>query len=365
MSRSQVSLVAAALVAVALAAAGCTASNSRPVGSGPTSTVRSSGRSAASPAVTVAEARAVLARFSTNNSAANASLDTALQNRNEAGSAAAIDDEGYLLARKQGETALPGGHFSFVSPSFFIPAASGYPQVFWAYATSSVGGAHSVLVFQRASAGGPWRVVYEPGLDATPPVKLPAVASDARGLASAVGARATGLRVAPGQVVAQLGAYLTSNAKSSAATFAPGSFTSGMVRSDLTYQHQLAAKKLHDARSYVGDSAFGGYALRTASGGALVVGVLAESDTVSVPANSSGGFTYTGKAGSNPLQLLYGAGPFSSATQHLLYEVLAYDPPASGGAAVSILGEYGSFVSGSVTRAVSAPAGPILLSQRL
>lgn len=365
MSKPQIPLVAAALVAVALLAAACSVSGGVHAGSGPTSTAGPTGGSPTSPVPTVAEARQILARFSTNNSAANASLDTTLQNRNETGSAAAIDDEGYLLARKQGEKSLPGGHFSFVSPSFFIPAASGYPQVFWVYAASSVGGAHSVLVFRRTSAAGPWRVVYEPGLNATPPARLPAVALGAHGHASVVGASATGLRVAPGQLVARLGAYLSSNAKTAASTFAPGSFTSGMVSSDLSYQHQLAAKKLQDARSYVGDTKFGGYALRTRGGGALVVGVLAESDTVSLSANSSGGFTYTGKPGSNPLQLLYGPGPFASATQHLLEEVLAYDPPASGGAAVSILGEYGGFVSGTVTRALRAPAGPTLVSQGL
>lgn len=345
-----------ALLAV-VTLAGCTVSGGAPA----VSTTTSTATSRATSVITLAQARQVLATYSANNRAANASLDTALQNANEAGSAAAIDDEAYLLARKQGQKSLPGGQFSFGSPQFFIPGASGYPQVFWASAAPSTGGARSVLVFERAGARAPWRVVYEPALSGKT-VKLPAMAVGAGGQVSAVGPDATGLRVPPAQVVDRLGTYLSSGAKAATGIFAPGPYTTGMLSADLASQRQLAAKQLHATQSYAGDAAFPGYGLRTTSGGALVVGTLGGVERISLSAPSTGGFVYTGKAGGNPLQVLYGPGPFFSTTGHYLYEVLAYDPPASTGAPVTVLGEYGAFVSGTVTRPVTSPARPTLLS---
>jgi hypothetical protein len=241
--------------------AGGTATGSRAAAHGPGAGTRASPQP-----LTMAQARSVLAAYTSANNAANATRSAARLAAIETGSSYAIDTGIYRV--QQAEKAAPYPAFGPRQARFYIPgeAAAAYPHWFAVQVANAelaspgkVSGTE-YLVFTQATPGGPWLNAVEPyvlGGAATPQVAL-----GPDGLASAVDPNTTSLAVMPAQISAVTAAALDG---------APGLASPGDLadRLDETFwRRQLPSATVTD-RHAPGD---GGhvFGLRTTDGGALL-----------------------------------------------------------------------------------------------
>src|ERR1700712_2596928 len=118
---------------------------------------------AATPAVVVtpAQAQAIVASYIVVNNKANATYDTALQDKHEEGAARAVDDALFRIARKVGVGPLPAS--AAVGTKVFVPRQTGYPAVFVALLHPKLKGQAAsaftaAFVFRRDSAKATWKV---------------------------------------------------------------------------------------------------------------------------------------------------------------------------------------------------------------
>lgn len=128
-------------------------------------------------AITLTQAQSIFNTYNHNNAKANATLDTALQNLEEGGTAATIDDANYQAYRDLGKSGygkyatLIKGPFAYYLPNY---GAAGLKQGGSAYFLVTAGNPHksySLMLF-RKQAGGNWQLVYEPTMDANASLNL-------------------------------------------------------------------------------------------------------------------------------------------------------------------------------------------------
>jgi len=277
--------------------------------------------------LTLTQAQAVLARYTTVNNSANAQRSKTMLASVETGSSAAIDAGLYQEQQAAGTTPYPA--FSPVQATYYIPRdepASGSQwfvvQVANAFRSSpATVTSDEYLLFTRSVPGSAWQNAIEPYLLAT--ATAPQVDVGADGLATAVSPDAATVAVAPGQLPAVTAAALDGTAGTGQASIIdPGNLAD---RADQRYwRAKVTGGTVTDTHMAASGAAGQEFALLTTGGGALVFYTDAAQLTVTPPA---GGALHLNVPGFySPTQAL------SRAKVTDLEQFAAYDPPAGGGA---------------------------------
>ena len=274
----------AAAVGLALLTTGCTSSSDGPSwAADPSSTAGP----AAKPLVTEAEANKIVDGYQSVNNDANASLSAAKM-ANAEGGALLVSDRGYLTETKamdQKEVKENLAPFAYVNRAFFIPPVSANADwfVLKAQGANLENGKPGtpwkqnvrLVVFKKTAAG--WRAVLSGGFSGDEVSKMPQIAVGQGGLAEVVDPRAKIGDTAPADLaglVADLyvnGGRYSPLAETAARSKAAGSKS---TREDNLgdYAHADFAKAApRDGTTY---------AMRTADGGALVLGDGAVDETL-------------------------------------------------------------------------------------
>jgi hypothetical protein len=278
-------LLPAALVAVIAAGAGAavvllSAPSGRPSAGGQPAQTRpatplATGASAqASPQpLTMAQARSVLAAYTSANNTANAKRNDTLLAGIETGSSYAIDAGIYRV--QQAEKAAPYPAFGPEQARFYIPGepTAAFPHWFAvqvanaALASPAKVTGTEYLVFTQTVPGGPWLNAVEPYVLAG--AATPRVAVGAGGLATAVNMDATSLAVIPAQIGAVTAAVLDgaqSGQVGAAGLVSPADLADRL--DEAFWKQRLPSATVTDRHAIgSGGLVFG---LRTADGGALL-----------------------------------------------------------------------------------------------
>jgi hypothetical protein len=264
---------------------------------------------------------------------------------------------------------LAGVKYAYGSPAFFIPEQAGYPKFFAAYTTRTVKGTFPagsmsvwvggvkvpadgpvLMLFSQESAGAPWKLGSTSRLPAG--VRMPVLATDARGAVPQVALSAPGLLVSPRDAGALQAAVVDDGPASAASrVVAAGPLTTGLyagARSDMGL-----AVPLGDVYQWTLEgSTFPAFALRTADGGALVFYSMTLNTTVAVPdVINKADPIRPGRPIQVPLTLLPLLPPGTSPPREELQsqETLSFaavDPPA-GGAKLAVVAIGGGLTSAS------------------
>jgi hypothetical protein len=157
------------------------------------------------PAVTVADAQAVVQRYNELNNQANRTRDAKLSATIEGNPTLAQTQAGFLIGRKLDAAGKQVSKpFSYTDPEIGAPQFTSYPMRFVVSSgVSDAPGARQLGVWQRESAGSPWLLthsVYPPKT-----AELPSV----DGLRTPEAADLDELQAQPEAVVKDLAAYLT------------------------------------------------------------------------------------------------------------------------------------------------------------
>jgi hypothetical protein len=221
------------------------------------------------PPLTLAQAKSVLAAYTSANNAANAKRSDTLLGSVETGSSYAIDAGIYRV--QQADKAAPYPAFGPRQAQFYIPGepVAEYPHWFAVQVVNadlaSPGQATGTeyLVFTQAAPGAPWLNTDEPYVLAG--AATPRVALGADGLATSVGSQTTVLTVMPAQISALTAASLDGGQSGASLAASPGNLAD---RLDQTFWKQrLPTATVTDRHAATADYPF---ALRTTDGGALV-----------------------------------------------------------------------------------------------
>jgi hypothetical protein len=279
--------------------------------------------SAAAP-LTLAQARQVLAGYTTDNNDANAAHSDALLATVETGSSYAVDAGLYQAQQATGAAPFPA--FSPLQATYYLPGdepATGprwfVVQVANAFNSSpeKVSSTEYVL-FTQSAPGTPWLDAIEPYLLSGAGAPQVTVGSD--GLATAVSPGDSTDAVAPGQLSAATAAALDA-ATGQAAITAPGNLAD---RADQRLaQQETPGGTVTDTHTPAPGTEGQEFALLTNGGGALVFYNDAAELTITPPAGSLLHLTVPG---------LYSASQsLSRAGLSYLEQFAAYDPPAGHG----------------------------------
>jgi hypothetical protein len=276
--------------------------------------------------LTLAQARQVLATYTTANNAANAARSAALLATAETGSSYAVDAAVYQAQRATG--AAGAAPFSPVRATYYLPhgeAAAGprwfVVQVGSAYNSSPEKVAFAdYLLFTQSAPGGPWRDAIEPSLLSG--AGVPEVTTGADGLATAVSPQADAVAVAPGQLPGVTAAALNGAGSAPAVIADPGNLADAADAQQV--RKGTPGGQVSDVHSLPPGPGQPVFALLTTGGGALAFYTDAAELTVTPPAGSLLRLTVPG---------LYSASQgVSRAGLSYLEQFAVYDPPAGGGA---------------------------------
>ena len=242
---------------------------------GPARSAPSSAAPSPSPTgpLTLTQAQAVLARYTTVNNAANAQRSESLLATVESGSSLAIDAGLYQEHQAAGTAPYPA--FGPVQATYYIPRAEPASRA----ALVRRPGRQRVpvppgavtsdeyLLFTQSAPGGAWRNTIEPYLLAN--ASAPQIAVGADGLATAVSPDAATVAVAPGQLPAVTAASLDGTTGTGQAAVAdPGNLAD---RADQRHwQAQVGDGTVTDTHAAAADADGEEFGLLTADGGALV-----------------------------------------------------------------------------------------------
>jgi hypothetical protein len=193
------------------------------------------------------------------------------------------------------------GRYTYGSPTFYLPAAAGYPRFFVASVTrtlpgtkpgdgktASIGGAQvpvdgpALLLFSQARLGASWLLASASQLPAG--VTPPKVASDGAGHVPTVPLSDAALLAQPGDT-GPLQAAVVDDGPAAAATraVADGRFTTGMYQGARDHVDGMRAPHGDVYQWELQGSSLPEFALRTAAGGALVFYAMTLTTTVAVP----------------------------------------------------------------------------------
>jgi len=303
---------------------------------GPTQTAPAgTGPSAATAgALTMAQAKGVLASYTTVNNGANAQHSATLLASVEAGSSYAIDAG--LYRRQQAAGTAPYPAFGPVRATYYIPRdepADG-PRWFVVQVANAFNSnpdkvtSSEYLLFTQSAPGGAWQDTIEPYL--LPGTDAPRIALGADGLATAVSPDATSVAVAPSQLPAATAAGLNGTGGGAGQAIAdPGNLAD---RGDQRFwQGKIAGGTVTDTLAPAPGADGQEFALLTSDGGALVFYTDAAAVTIAAPSGSALHLDIPGFY--SPDQ------PLPRAGVSYLDQFAAYDPPAGGGAP-RVVGDY-------------------------
>ncbi len=320
-------MVAGSALALAVAtAAGCTAASSAPAststGTGTstgtstsTGTGTGTGTGPAGPALTTAQARAIFDGYvattakaaRTNDSALALSVATGVQ---QSTLAATLKGGGVFLPREPSSSGSASSYgkpkhgqyvYRYGTPALYLPEPDGFPRFFVADATRTlegspyadgtvtvVGGTDVpldgpvLMVFEQASVATPWLLASTSQLASG--AALPRMATDENGYVPQVPMSSTGLLARPA-VTGPLQAAVVDDGPASAAAkaVAAGPLTTAMYQGARERVEGLMAPRGDIYQWNLEGSHFPAFALRTASGGALVLYAMYLNSTASVP----------------------------------------------------------------------------------
>jgi hypothetical protein len=281
--------------------------------------------SAAGP-LTVAQAKGVLAGYTTVNNGANAQHSDTLLASVESGSSYAIDAGLYQEQQAAGTAPYPA--FGPVQATYYIPRdepASG-PRWFVVQVANAFASnpkkvtSDEYLLFTQSAPGGAWVDTIEPYLLSG--VSAPRITVGADGLATAVSPDAASVAVAPSQLPAATAASLDGTGTGQPAIADPGNLAD---RGDQKFwQGKIAGAAVTDTRAPAAGADGQEFALLTSDGGALAFYTDAAEVTITPPAGSALRLIIPGFY--SPSQDLSRAGV------SYLEQFAAYDPPAGRGA---------------------------------
>jgi hypothetical protein len=284
-------------------------------------------------ALTLSQAKVVLANYTTVNNTANAQRSAATLASVESGSSYAIDTSLYQEQQAAGTAPYPA--FGPVGATYYIPRdePAGGPRWFVVQVANAFTAnqkkvtSNEYLLFTQAAGGGPWQDTVEPYL--LPGTTAPRVDVGADGLATAVSPDAGTVAVAPSQVPAATAASLDGTGTGTIAN--PGNLAD---RADQKFwQGKVPGGTVTDAHTAASGADGQEFALRTTDGGALVFYTDAAQLTITPPAGSTLHLTIPGLY--SPAQALNQAGV------SYLEQFAAYDPPSGGGAPRVVAGYSG------------------------
>jgi hypothetical protein len=274
---------------------------------------------APAPPLSMAQAKAVLARYTSVNNSANTQRDATRLATIETGGSFAIDSTLYRMQKAAGTAPYPA--FSPASATYYIPRKEPTTGPRWfvvqvgnAFASSPTKvSSTEYLLFTQVTPGAPWRNALEPYLLSG--ANAPRIAVGADGFATPFDATATSLAAGPGQL-ARITAVSLDGAGPVAA---PGNLAD---RSDQRLWQQKAPNvTFNDTHAPAPNG--GVFALPTTGGGALVFYTVAADDVITPPAGSVLRLTVPGLF--SPAQTLH------RATLVYREQFAAYDPPAGSG----------------------------------
>lgn len=279
-------------------------------------------------ALTMSQAKGVLASYTTVNNTANAQRSNTMLASVESGSSYAIDASLYQEQQAAGTAPYPA--FGPVGATYYIPRdePAGGPRWFVVQVANAFTAnqkkvtSNEYLLFTQPAGGGPWQDTVEPYL--LPGTNAPRVDVGADGLVTAVSPDAGTVAVAPSQLPAATSASLDGTGTGTGAgTIAdPGNLAD---RADQKFwRGKVPGGTVTDAHTAASGADGQEFALRTTDGGALVFYTDAAQLTITPPAGSMLHLTIPGFY--SPTQALNVAGV------SYLEQFAAYDPPAGGGA---------------------------------
>jgi hypothetical protein len=282
------------------------------------------GGGAATAPLTMAQAKAVLASYTTANNAANAQRSDTQLAQIETGSSYALDAAIYQAGRAAGTATFPP--FEPVSATYYLPRdepATG-PRWFVVQVSNALTDSPAkvisteYLLFTQPVAGGSWLNTIEPYL--VPGASAPRITLGADGLATPV-SPGTADAVAPGQLPAATAAALDGTGGQNPVADPGNLADAGDAR---LWRKDVPGVTITDTHAPAAGADGQEYALLTSDGGALVLYTDAATLTVTPPPGSVLHVTIAGFY--SPSQALTTAGI------SYLEQFAAYDPPAGGGA---------------------------------
>lgn len=250
---------------------------------GSASTGPASSYPAAPPAVSASAARQVVAAYIADNNRSNRLRSDRVLATFEGGSSRAIDAASYAQTKAAHPKNSGYAPFTYVDQAYYIPAQSGYPYwfVFRGTIRDLKAGAKpakgsTYILFVRQSAGSRWLNMLEPNAGG---VTAPPVAITSAGLAAPVtGTGAAGLAIPPDQLAAREAAALTGSRRTT--PLANDTMAGNWLGGQIAYWAKFGLRTSTTFRAPGGPA----YALRTAAGGALVMGYVTGKLTVRAPA---------------------------------------------------------------------------------
>lgn len=310
---------------------------------------------AKSPSLHVGSVTSIVTHDYALNNEANATLSYALQARHEGGSALAIDDADFRIAKIVGDRTLDGAHyypfFGRVA-SNSVPRQGAYPLHFAAEVVQSsapgipkadalCAGSGDLIVETKDAAASPWRVTLEPYVPSI--AALPRFSSEhghgrfgaSKGLATPLGSLATAVvaslahRAATGAGDAMVpGGDFVTSACGHLLLWDPRPWAGS--RNGLTLSPQLSVASPADLVAFA-----------TAGGGALAALTIRERYTERP--SVAGDYVIWSHGTYTPWDLLP-VGHYASVSVVVDQEVAVYDPPAGSGPA-HVVGAYQGVVS--------------------
>ncbi|GGO58544.1 putative lipoprotein [Streptomyces daqingensis] len=225
------------------------------------------GETAVVPAVSKAEAKKVLEKFSKTSNKANRAFDVKLNSTVETGALGAIDQAGLKSRKKVQPEGNPGYKPLRLSDErFLIPKQAGWPKFFVADTqTNRMRNGRWLFVFQRDSADAPWKASYLAVIENS---EMPEFAVGKGGYAKAVpGTSGHGLVLAPDELSDAYVSYLRDGKGEE--DFAPGAHTSKR-RAQREGSANRPGRRTEFADQAAKAPQYAPFGLRTEDGGALV-----------------------------------------------------------------------------------------------
>ena len=242
----------------------------------------------------MAQAKGVLAAYTTVNNDANAQRSGTLLASVESGSSFAIDAGLYQEQQAAGTAPFPA--FSPVQATYYLPRdePAGGPRWFVVQVANAFDSnpgkvtSNEYLLFTQSAAGGGWQDAIEPYLLSG--ASAPRIAVGADGLATAVGPDAASVTVAPGQLPAATAASLDGTGAGGTGT-ATGAVAGPGNLADLAdqrfWQGKVPGGTVTDTHAAATGADGQEFALRTTDGGALVFYTDAAQLTITPPAGTT------------------------------------------------------------------------------
>ena len=239
----------------------------------------------------------------------------------------------------------PVTQYRYGTPTFYVPALSGYPQ--WFLVTvptrTDTGGqlgpaVNTLMVFVRSGPAEPWTLDESAALDQP----LPALARDRDGYALKVSTADPSLLLQTNIVGPTQAAVVDQGpAAPAAAVLAGGPQTTALYAAQAAQRNAAAARGLNYQWLLEG-AAFAQWGLRTAGGGALVLYAM-YLNTTTEHRNNVSGSPIPVPASFTPLLATPNQIGYHQVTANWTYEFAAVDPPqAAHGAKVEVIGGSGA-----------------------